>query len=63
MRHALDGHQLAQWLHGFYASHAKPFPIKIETLHRLCGSPFRGGDCPTPARIGKVRGTNVAQFA
>ena len=34
---------LAQWLHGFYASHAKPFPIKIETLHRLCGSPFRGG--------------------
>lgn len=43
VRHALDGHQLAQWLHGFYASHAKPFPIKIETLHRLCGSPFRGG--------------------
>ncbi|UZG44307.1 plasmid replication initiator TrfA [Caldimonas thermodepolymerans] len=59
VRHALDGHQLAQWLHGFYASHAKPFPIKIETLHRLCGSPFRGG-LPTPARTGKVRGTNVA---
>ena len=38
VRHALGGHQLAQWLHGFYASHAKPFPIKIETLHRLCGS-------------------------
>ena len=38
VRHALDGHQLAQWLHGFYASHAKPYPIKIETLHRLCGS-------------------------
>lgn len=38
VRHALDGHQLAQWLHGFYASHAKPFPIKIETLHSLCGS-------------------------
>lgn len=38
VRHALDGHQLAQWLHGFYASHAKPFPIKVETLHRLCGS-------------------------
>ncbi|WP_247709560.1 plasmid replication initiator TrfA [Caldimonas thermodepolymerans] len=59
VRHALDGHQLAQWLHGFYASHAKPFPIKIETLHRLCGSPLRGG-LPTPARTGKVRGTNVA---
>jgi len=38
VRRALDGHQLAQWLHGFYASHAKPFPLKIETLHRLCGS-------------------------
>ncbi len=38
VRHALDGQQLAQWLHGFYASHAKPFPLKIETLHRLCGS-------------------------
>jgi len=38
VRHALDGQPLAQWLHGFYASHAKPFPIKIETLHRLCGS-------------------------
>ena len=38
VRHALDGRQLAQWLHGFYASHAKPFPLKIETLHRLCGS-------------------------
>lgn len=38
VRHALDGQPLAQWLHGFYASHAKPFPMKIETLHRLCGS-------------------------
>ena len=38
VRHALDGQPLAQWLHSFYASHAKPFPLKIETLHRLCGS-------------------------
>jgi len=38
VRHALDGHQLAQWLHGFYASHAAPYPMKVETLHRLCGS-------------------------
>ena len=38
VRHALDGHQLAQWLHGFYASHAKPFPLKVETLLKLCGS-------------------------
>lgn len=38
VRHALDGQPLAQWLHGFYASHAKPFPLKMATLHRLCGS-------------------------
>lgn len=38
VRHALDGSQLAQWLHGFYASHAKPFPFKAETLLKLAGS-------------------------
>ncbi len=38
VRRDLSGHQLAQWLHGFFASHAKPYPLKIETLHRLCGS-------------------------
>jgi hypothetical protein len=38
VRHALAGQQLAQWLQGYYASHAKPFPVKIETLHELCGS-------------------------
>ena len=41
VRHELDGKPLAQWLHGFYASHAKPFPLKVETLHRLCGSEAR----------------------
>lgn len=29
---------LAKWLHGFYATHAKPYPYKVETLHNLCGS-------------------------
>jgi len=38
VRQALRGKPLAQWLHGFYASHAAPFPLKISTLHRLCGS-------------------------
>jgi hypothetical protein len=38
VRHNLSGQQLAQWLHGFYASHAKAFPIKVDTLHALCGS-------------------------
>jgi hypothetical protein len=38
IRKALVGKPLAQWLHGFYSSHARSFPYKIETLHRLCGS-------------------------
>jgi hypothetical protein len=37
-RLALSGKPLALWLHGFYSSHAKPFPIKIETLKRMSGS-------------------------
>lgn len=38
VRHALDGKPLAQWLHGFYASHAKPFALRMETLLKLSGS-------------------------
>lgn len=37
-RQALKRQPLAQWLHGFYSTHAAPFPLKVETLHRLCGS-------------------------
>lgn len=29
---------LSKWLHGFYASHRSPYPIKIATLKHLCGS-------------------------
>ena len=38
VRHALNGKPLAQWLHGFYTSHAKPFPMRMETLLKLSGS-------------------------
>ena len=37
-RMALGKSALAKWLHGFYATHAKPYPYKVETLHNLCGS-------------------------
>jgi len=37
-RRALNNNQLAKWLHGFYSSHAEPYPLKVETLHRLSGS-------------------------
>ncbi|MDD2721703.1 MAG: plasmid replication initiator TrfA [Gallionella sp.] len=38
VRQELDGKPLAQWLHCFYASHAKPFPYKATTLLTLSGS-------------------------
>ena len=37
-RMALGKSTLAKWLHGFYATHAKPYPYKVGTLHNLCGS-------------------------
>lgn len=37
-RQALKGQPLAQWLHGFYTTHAQPYPYRAETLHKLCGS-------------------------
>lgn len=38
IRLKLKGKPLTQWLHGFYSSHAKPLPVKVETLRGLCGS-------------------------
>jgi hypothetical protein len=38
VRHSLDGKPLAQWLHGYYASHAKPYPVNVATLLKLSGS-------------------------
>ena len=29
---------LAQALHGYYSSHQVPYPVKVETLHKLSGS-------------------------
>ncbi len=37
-RKALKKQPLAQWVHGFYSTHARPFAFKVETLHQLCGS-------------------------
>lgn len=37
-RNKLKGKSLAQWLHGFYSSHARPFLYKIDTIKELCGS-------------------------
>ncbi len=38
VRQTLDGKPLAQWLHGFYASHAQPYPTSIAKLYELSGS-------------------------
>jgi hypothetical protein len=29
---------LGKWLHSFYHTHRHPFPMKVETIHRLCRS-------------------------
>lgn len=37
-RKKLRKRPLAQWLHAFYSTHAKPHPYKVETILKLCGS-------------------------
>ena len=37
-RQKLRKKPLALWLHSFYATHAKPYPMKVEKLQKLCGS-------------------------
>ena len=37
-RQQLRGKPLALWLHGFYASHAKPYPLSVAYLHKISGS-------------------------
>ena len=38
LRQQLRGKPLALWLHGFYASHAAPYPLTVAYLHKLSGS-------------------------
>ena len=37
-RQLLRGKPLALWLHGYLASHAKPYPVKLDTIKSLSGS-------------------------
>lgn len=37
-RQSLGKNNLAKWLHGHYATHAKPYPYKVQTLRELSGS-------------------------
>jgi hypothetical protein len=37
-RQQLRGKPLALWLHGYYTTHAKPLPVKVDTLRSLSGS-------------------------
>lgn len=37
-RQRLRSKPLALWLHGFYASHAAPYPLRVAYLHKLSGS-------------------------
>ena len=35
---------LATWLHGYYASHKKPYPIKLGTIHEGAGLTIKRKD-------------------
>ena len=37
-RQSLRRKPLALWLHGFYATHAEPYPLTVAYLHKLSGS-------------------------
>ena len=37
-RQQLRGKPLALWLHGFYATHAAPYPLRVAYLHKLSRS-------------------------
>lgn len=37
-RQRLKGKPLAQWLAGYYGTHARPIPLKVSKLQYLCGS-------------------------
>ena len=37
-RQALKGHPLAQWLHGYFSTHAEPYPVSVAFLHQKTGS-------------------------
>ena len=54
---------LAKWLHGFYASHRAPYPIKVNTLKLLCGSSYgRLSDFRSRLRRALDELTNVQQL-
>jgi hypothetical protein len=38
-RLALSGHPQAQWMHGYFCTHAKPFPVSVAYLHQKSASP------------------------
>ena len=40
-RKKLSGKPLAQWLHSFYCTHAKPFPLSVQYLKEKTGSPTK----------------------
>jgi len=37
-RLALGSDQLSKWLHAYYSTHAKAYPLKVDTILKACGS-------------------------
>ena len=60
IRQSMSGKPLAQWLHGYYASHAKPFPVTMTTLLKNSGNKDAA---PTSARQTLRRALDVLSAA
>ena len=60
IRQSMRGKPLAQWLHGYYASHAKPYPVNMTTLLTLSGNEDAA---PTSARQTLRRALDVLSAA
>jgi TrfA protein len=40
-RMQLKGKPLAQWLHSYFSTHARPYPVSVEFIKEKCGSPTK----------------------
>ena len=60
IRQSMSGKPLAQWLHGYYATHAKPYDVNVATLLKLSCS---GNSNPKSARQTLTRSLDALSAA
>ncbi len=61
-RQLLRGKPLALWLHGYLATHAKPYPIKIETIRSFSGSSNKEIRCFKRKLVAALNELKIIEF-